>query len=447
MGQSYWADLHESGLYRPLSLAVLSVQRHAFGLEPAPYRIVNILLHGLCSVLVLYLLRRLASERAAFAGALLFAVHPIHAEAAMTLYGQQDLLAGLFFLAALVSYSTYSFRRSAIGFPLVAPFYLLSLLCKEQGVLLPALLPLIPVQRTPFADSDGVPTRRPILIGIVSAFVVYVLLRLYVLGVEAVPTGSASVAHGYPWWARINLVIVTIGTYLRLLLLPWGQTTYYGHLRESLFGTPMLEFGIVAATVAAYKPLQRALGREVVLAAVAILTITLLPVANLLPIGMVVGERCLYLPSIAASLLFGAACAGLGFQRPRKVGVLVCAVCAAGIGLSARVAHRWRTQLSHWETTINDHPRSAAGQARYAVLLLYEVAQEPSTPNDPRLVRAEDALKRALQINSRSPEAWHGQGLLSALRGDCVAAKSAFDQALSLRPDYPEVVRLIERCR
>jgi len=407
---------------------------------------VNILLHGVCSILVLHLLRTLAAERAAFAGALLFAVHPIHAEAVTAIYGQQDLLAALFFLAALVVYSTSS-GRSAIVVLLVGPFYLLSLLCKEQGVLLPALLPLIPVQPTPFAETNGVRTRRTMLVGVACAFVVYVLLRLYVLGGEAVPVGNASVADGYPWWARINLAIVTIGTYLRLLILPWGQTTYYGHLRESLFGSTLLELGVLVATAAAYKPVQRTLGREVVRTAVAILTATILPVANVLPIGMVVGERCLYLPSIAVSLLFGAACAALSLWRPRLAVVLVCAVCAAGVGLSARVAYRWRSPLRHWETTIADHPQSAAGHARYAILLLSEVAQETSASGDPRVGRAEEALKRALQINPRSPEAWYGQGLLSAMRGDCITARRALDQALALRPDYPEVVRLMERCR
>ena len=33
--ESYWRDLHDSGLYRPLSLALLSVQRKAFGRDPA----------------------------------------------------------------------------------------------------------------------------------------------------------------------------------------------------------------------------------------------------------------------------------------------------------------------------------------------------------------------------------------------------------------------------
>jgi hypothetical protein len=138
--QDYWGDLHESGTYRPLSLAMLFVERQAFGFDPRPYRAINLLLHAICSVLVLQLLRRLASARAALAGALLFAVHPIHAEAVMTIYGQADLWCAVFFLGALVAAScrTGSTRslRSPVSVSITEP--------AVQGARRPAPGPPVP---------------------------------------------------------------------------------------------------------------------------------------------------------------------------------------------------------------------------------------------------------------------------------------------------------------
>jgi hypothetical protein len=444
--ESYWGDLHNSGLYRPLSLAALSVQRWVFERNPAPYRIVNLLLHGACSVLVLFLLLRLTSSGPAFTGALLFAVHPIHAEAVITIYGQQDLLAALFFLAAVVGALEFSTARArAVRAPLVSASYLLSLLCKEQGVLLPLLLPVLRRHaRVPAEDHFGGFQRADVALLIPLA--VYTLLRIAVLGSQMVPSDDASVAYGYPWWARINLAMVTVGTYLRLLVLPWGQTTYYGHLRDSIFGWPVLEFAALGAAALLFTPLRQLVGRRVVVPAYAFLGVTLLPVANVLPIGVVVAERCLYLPAFAVCLILPAVIHRAAATRARVRAVVVSALVLAGALLSLRVAVRWQTPLSHWETTLSDHPRSAGAHARFALLLLQQAAPDKASA-DLRLSRVEQAINRASQINPRLPEAWQARGILALRRGDCATATAALERALALRPDSAEIRKLLGACR
>jgi len=446
--QSYWDDLHNSsGLYRPLSLAFLLAQRRVFGLNPLGYHVVSLLLHSICSILVLRLLWRLVPARAALAGAILFAVHPVHSEAVTTIYGQEDLWCALFFLAALSSAGWPSLpSRGALRLGGVALFYLLSLLCKEQGALLPALLVFRSQDRDRRPTDAATDRLEPRLFVLLCPVLVYAALRVNALGALVVPTGEASIAAGYPWWARANLVIVSIGTYLRLLVVPWGQTTYYALLREALFGTPALEIGVVLVTVASFLRLRQTLGPTVADRAAVVLAITLLPVANVLPIGMVVGERCLYLPSVGLCVLAAAAYAWLEARSARTAIAALCAVTVVGIALSVRVAWRWHTPMRHWETTIADHPRSAGAHARLALLLLTEVGQKPGGPDDPRITRAEDAVRRALEINPRNSDAWEGKGLLALLRRDCAGAAAAFQQMGSRRREGREFDRLLQPC-
>jgi hypothetical protein len=234
---------------------------------------------------------------------------------------------------------------------------------------------------------------------------------------------------------------------LRLLVVPWGQTTYYGHLRDALFGIPLMEIGVLALAALSFRPLGRILGRTVVNQASAILAFTLLPVANLIPIGMVVGERCLYLPSVAICLLAGAAYVRLQARAFRAAVLAICLAAVTGVALSVRVAFRWQTPLRHWETTAADHNRSAGAHARLALLLLQDVADTPTAPGDPRLRQAEVAVRRALDINPRLAEAWEARALLAIVQQDCAAAAEALRQAASLRPPSPEMSRLLERCR
>jgi hypothetical protein len=444
--ENYWGDFHDSGLYRPLSLAALSVQRRFFGFDRARYRVVNLLLHGVCSVLVLLLLQRLLMRPLAFAGAMLFAVHPIHAEAVTAIYGQEDLLGALFFLVALIIAVESAGADAPVRVALTGGCYLLSLLSKEQGVLLPLLVPVM--RRYVRGQTSQHPLRlRRSDIAMFAALGVYVLLRIAALGHRMMPSGAASVAYGYPWWARINLVVVTVGTYLRLLVLPSGQTTYYGHLRDSIFSWPVHEFVAVLAGVLLMRPLQEVIGRRVVVPAYLFLAVTLFPVANVLQIGVVVAERCMYLPVFAVCLIVPA----IVFQVARApsriwMGVFSALVVASAI-LSVRVAIRWQTPLSHWAATISDHQRSAGAHARFALLLLQEAALDAARADDPRIARAEQETNRALQINRGLPEAWHARGLLALRRGDCAAATAALEQALLLRPVSAEITNALHACR
>jgi protein O-mannosyl-transferase len=444
-GESYWADLHESALYRPLSLTFLYAQRRVSGLDPRPYRVVSLLLHGVCSILVLQLLRRLVQPRAALAGALLFAVHPIHAEAVTTIYGQADLWCALFFLAALHSDRWPSpAGHGRLRLAWLGLLYLLSLLCKEQGVLLPALL----IMRAGDSGDHGA-TRHHLaqrVAVLLVSFLIYATLRVQVLGAEFVPAGDASVASGYPWWARLNLIVVSAGTYLRLLVLPWGQTTYYGHLRDALFGIPTLEIAVVVLAAISFTPLQRALGRTMVNQVTVLIALTLIPVLNLLPIGVVVGERCLYLPSVGVCALAAAGYARLEMRRAKMAVAAAAVAVSIGLALSVRVALRWQTPLRHWETTIADHPRSAGAHARLALVLLQDVVEKPGGPDDPRITQAEGALSRALELNPGISDAWEGRGLLALMRHDCPAAIAAFQRARSPGTASPAVRHLLQGC-
>ena len=185
-----------------------------------------------------------------------------------------------------------------------AGLYFLALTCKEQVVLLPVLFWAWQRQcgRLPPQQSWWI-TPAP---WIGSAFVLYIVLRVHALGASLIPVGEATVAAGYPWWARATLVVTTLAELTcASLSCPSGQTTYYGHLRSSIFGFPTLELIVLGLAIAGLLTLRRRTPDETVAKAAAVLTVFLLPVANIAPIGIVVAERCLYLPVLAVSLLVG----------------------------------------------------------------------------------------------------------------------------------------------
>ena len=98
-----WFSTHTQSQYFPLVYSTLRVERTLWGLNPAGYHLVNILLHGLNAVLVWVLLRRLAVPGAWLAAAI-FALHPVQVETVAWVAELKNLESWFFCLWALLAW-------------------------------------------------------------------------------------------------------------------------------------------------------------------------------------------------------------------------------------------------------------------------------------------------------------------------------------------------------
>ncbi len=105
---------------------------------------------------------------------------------------------------------------------------------------------------------------------------------------------------------RINAIIVSLGHALRLCTVPTGQTVYYGHLRESIFGKPFNEIAWIVIAGALIAFLSAEIGRKRLIFGTGIFLLTFLPVSNVIPTGVLVAERTLYLPFLGVCFLMAA---------------------------------------------------------------------------------------------------------------------------------------------
>ncbi|KAJ4428113.1 hypothetical protein ANN_24127 [Periplaneta americana] len=128
--------------YRPLT--VLSFRWNywlAGGLHPRGFHLTNVALHATVSMLSLAIFNLLlggACPRAALLAAVLFAVHPIHAEAVAGVVGRADLLCALFYFLAFIAYCS-SLRlewgvNQAVMLVLSMTLCAIAMFCKEQGI-------------------------------------------------------------------------------------------------------------------------------------------------------------------------------------------------------------------------------------------------------------------------------------------------------------------------
>ena len=126
---------HRDRLYRPLVMHTFALNYAVGRLVPAGYHVVNVLLHAGVCLLVWRLAQRLFDDAGiSTCAALLFAVHPIHAEAVASVVGRAELLVGLLLLSGLLvllPVGRVPGRARAAG---AAVLFLAALFSKETAV-------------------------------------------------------------------------------------------------------------------------------------------------------------------------------------------------------------------------------------------------------------------------------------------------------------------------
>ncbi len=140
-----WFSLESPSQYFPLVYTSFRLEHALWGLHPAGYHWVNILLHAANALLVWRLLVVLR-VRGAWLAAAIFALHPVHVESVAWITERKNVLMGLFFLLALLAWVKFveaSSRQRWKFYGLALVFYALALFSKTTACTLPAALLLI----------------------------------------------------------------------------------------------------------------------------------------------------------------------------------------------------------------------------------------------------------------------------------------------------------------
>ena len=472
----YWPGFGaEAGLYRPLAIFAYAMQWSIGGGGAFLFHAMNVLLHAIASVLGFVVLRRMVPALPALFGALVFAVHPVHVEAVANAVGQAELLAGAAILAACVIH----FRRDEPSIPpgpettealrpdlgrtvALLALYALALLAKESAIVLPALLVAgdaatgrLRLERASFARYVRALGVTIVLLALVAA--AYLALRVAVLGSVAGQDAAPSLPF-LRTGQRFFVALQTWPEYLRLLVFPLDLSADYspdvivpaaGVTPSVLFGTLLLLGTIV---MAARTFLANGSGKIAGFAAAWFL-IAILPVSNLIvPIGVVLAERILYVPSFALAIVVAYAVARwiplpamsradvrIGATDARQPFLMTAqgtipapafAVIVVIVLLGTRTVLRnpdWRDTPAYWNALVRDHPESYRAQwgvASHMIVngqpeqgLQYMEAAAATWPHDPYLLAElggqyleRGEARRAVEILERARELGHEGG-------------------------------------
>jgi tetratricopeptide (TPR) repeat protein len=140
-----WFSLDSPSQYFPLTYTTFYVERALWGLNPAGYHLVNLLLHAANVLLVWRVLARLRVPGAWLAAAF-FALHPVQVESVAWITERKNVLMGFFFLLTLWAWTRFIDEKTARPcryYLLALGCYVLALSAKTTACTLPAALLLI----------------------------------------------------------------------------------------------------------------------------------------------------------------------------------------------------------------------------------------------------------------------------------------------------------------
>jgi len=308
-GHAYWPPPFVEQLYRPLTVLLLAVEFTLGGGSPLVFRLVSYLLYAATTALVYRLATRVVDRWSALAMAALFAVHPVHVEAVALGVNQAELIVAL---VAVVMTTVYIDRRRTGAMTwrdwlLLAALYGAATLVKESALVLP-LLPLA-AELTILRTGDA-PTHRRIDaagFGLLAAVATASLaLRFAVVGAPAFTVIPAADLRGLGIGGRMLLMLHVGPMWLRLLVWPHHLQVDFAPGVIASGGAIEAAFGVVIICALA-GGIVFGLRRAPALAFGLLWLVTaLLPVSNVVPTGVVLAERTLFLASIGFLLAVGA---------------------------------------------------------------------------------------------------------------------------------------------
>lgn len=359
-----------TGLYRPVTTLTYLFNYAVLGNGPSQtgYHWFNLILHGFNAALVYALTLAIFEQLpAAVLVTAIWSLHPVQVEAVTNIVGRADMLAAFGVLAALFCHRKAlqsAGRRKAAWLVGIAFAMTVGMFSKESTIVALAVIPLYDVT---FGNGGSWRSRITSYIALAVPCLAFLVVRASVLA--RVPAGpfpfvdNPLIGAGF-WTARLTAIKV-IGKYLLLLVWPAKLSYDYSFNAIPVSSDWKAFLALIVCLAAIALALRSYRRRKPIFFFILFFFITIAPISNIfLIVGTIMGERFLYLPSVAFAACAGYAIYSIAQRLPansplRSAGAA--AVVIILLALAARTYARnndWSDAVRFWNSGLQSAPGS-----------------------------------------------------------------------------------------
>jgi hypothetical protein len=250
---SFWKD--HSGMYIPLTYSTWAVIKRIVsphGFNPAPFHALNMLTHSINGVLLFYLLLLLFKNKSsAFFASLLFLIHPLQVESVAWISEFRGLYSTLFCLISLLIFFSGIEKKQCVNFNnLVSSksflfafiFFLLALLAKPSGIVLPFIIFILTWR---FYKGKTMLIGKGLILWLIPACIIIFLLLV------------KNTESSIPFAQRFLIAGYSLFFYLQKIIVPYPLAACYGYtpaiIAANIFLIPALIISITLFSILIYK--------------------------------------------------------------------------------------------------------------------------------------------------------------------------------------------------
>lgn len=448
------------GNYHPLTALSNAIEFKLFGLNPKPFHFINLLIHIANTYLVYRLIRLLVSDvRIALAVALLFGIHPMHAESVVWISERKDVLYTFFYLLATIKYIELQQEEKSDlkKYLIILGLFLCSLLSKSAAVVFPLTLVLIDFYIGKKINTSTFISKIPM-------FALSLIFGFIALKSQKQDGALSDLDPVFSLFDRMVMIAYSLVFYIYKLFIPVHLSAFHAYpekVNELLpwyyYASPVI---IGLLIFAAFK--AKRFKKELIFSLLFFL-VNIILVIQVIPVGQaLVAERYSYVPYIG--LFFIIACLFFYFvdnYNSNKTAfrvvaaVFVLVLCAVAFNRNKA----WKDGISLWKDVIEKYPKVAfahynlgnayknvknfpeainAYSGALNVDSLYtsalfnrahayaDIQKHPEAIND---------YTRAIRFNPKSQEAYYNRAVSHVALKAYDAAIADYSVSLELKPD------------
>ena len=459
----YWTHPYKD-LYVPVTYTVWSALAliaetstpDALGgrLNAYVFHLFNVLLHATSALAAYAVLKAIGETPAdrpdwpAWAGAMLFALHPVQVESVAWASGMKDVLAGMLSLLAIWQYVAWA-RRTGGRFWVATICFIVAMLAKPSAVVVPLIAAIL----------DALLLKRPWRTVARSAGAWLILaIPVVIVGKFAQPTRHFDFVPA--WWQRPLVALDAVAFYVGKIVAPVQLGIDYGRSPAWLldswqqFITWTVPVGLLLAAIV----LRRRM--PAVLAGLLVLIVGVMPVLGLVPFDFqsysTVADHYLYLAMLGPAIVSAAIVRGqIALGRTRviyAIAVLIVIACGVKTFVQARTwsdsqaLFKQATQVNPGSVAVNvNHGNfyfdlaAAEAQASLRAMDPMEKAQAEMTAQA-HLLEAARLYRKALASHPNDATAHLNLGNTLFMLNLHEAAAGHYRRVLEVAPDH-EVAR------
>ncbi len=417
--------------YFPVMSDAFWLEWRLWKMDPTGYRVVNILLHVLNTILLWRILLRLIPQytSAAKIAAVLFALHPVNVATVAWIAELKNTLSLFFFLLSLLGYLEFDERHKQRWYWFSLAAFLLALLSKIEAAPMPlVLLGIVWWRRDRIKWSDISHT--------IPFFGAALLLGLLSIWYQTHVAIGHEVVRADNFWSRLAGAGWAVWFYFYKAILPINLIPIYPRWRIDAMN-PLSYLPLILLVVAFFSiwSFRRSWGKPF-LFGLGYAVLMLFPVLGFFNIYFfrysLVADHWQYFSVIGPIALISAALVKIMESLPlAKIlkQLFFCSLFVVLGGLTWKQAGVYLNSETLWTRTLAKNPDCFAAHNDLGVILYRRGGVD----------NAISQFQKALKINPQYEEAYYNLGIALMHLGDTNEAIAQYQKALQIDPEYASV--------